>query len=171
VIFTGHVSNAELTAYYEIADLFLCASAHEGFCVPIVEAFYKEIPVVAYAASAVPATMDGAGVLYSTTEPLEVAALVDAVLSSDNLYDAIVARQDEALSRLRGKDFDKTLLGFVDQVLRTPRKPLPPVAWDFWDQLKLSEELFELQQYRPAIFQALPAAPGSTAGIVTEKKR
>jgi hypothetical protein len=55
-------------------------------------------------------------------------------------------------------------------VLHTPRKPLPPVAWDFWDQLKLSEELFELQQYRPAIFQALPPAPGSTAGIVTEKK-
>jgi len=170
VIFTGHVSNAELTAYYEIADLFLCASAHEGFCVPIVEAFYKEIPVVAFAASAVPATMDGAGVLYSTTEPLEVAALVDAVLSNDNLYDAIVAKQDEALSRLRAKDFDRTLLGFVDQVLKMPRKPVPPVAWDFWDQLKLSEELFELQQYRPAIFQALPPAPGSTAGIVTEKK-
>jgi glycosyltransferase involved in cell wall biosynthesis len=171
VIFTGHVSNAELAAYYEIADLFLCASAHEGFCVPIVEAFYNEIPVVAYAASAVPATMDGAGVLYTTTEPLEVAARVDAVLSNDNLYEAIVTRQDEALARLRAKDFDKTLLGFVDQVLNTPRKPVPPVAWDFWDQLKLSEELFELQQYRPAIFQALPPAPGSTAGIVTEKKR
>jgi glycosyltransferase involved in cell wall biosynthesis len=170
VIFTGHVSNAELTAYYEIADLFLCASAHEGFCVPIVEAFYKDIPVVAYAASAVPATMDGAGVLYSTTEPLEVAALVDAVVSNDDLYDAIVARQDEALARLRAKDFDETLLGFVHQVLNTPRKPLPAVAWDFWDQLKLSEELFELQQYRPAIFQALPPAPGSTAGIIIEKK-
>jgi glycosyltransferase involved in cell wall biosynthesis len=171
VIFTGHVSNAELTAYYEIADLFLCASAHEGFCVPIVEAFYKQIPVVAYAASAVPATMDGAGVLYNTTEPLEVAALVDAVLSNNDLYDAIVTKQDEAVARLRAKDFDKTLLRFVDQVLKTPRKPLPPIAWDFWDQLKLSEELFELQQYRPAIFQALPAGPGSTAGIITEKKR
>ena len=56
VLFAGHVSDAELTAYYEVADLFLCASAHEGFCVPIVEAFYKQIPVVAYAATAVPAT-------------------------------------------------------------------------------------------------------------------
>ncbi len=80
VHFTGHVTDAELTAYYEVADLFLCASAHEGFCVPIVESFYKQIPVVAYAATAVPATMDGAGVLYSTEEPLEVAALVDTVL-------------------------------------------------------------------------------------------
>jgi glycosyltransferase involved in cell wall biosynthesis len=170
VMFTGHVTDAELTAYYEVADLFLCASAHEGFCVPIVEAFYKEMPVVAYAASAVPATMDGAGVLYSTTEPLEVAALVDAVLSNDALYDAIVDKQKEALSRLRAKDFDKTLLGFVDQVLKSARKPVPPVAWDFWDQMKLSEELYELQQYRPAIFQGLPESPGPTVGIVPEKK-
>ena len=50
--------------YYEVADLFLCASEHEGFCVPLVEAFYKQVPVLAYAATAVPATMDGAGVLY-----------------------------------------------------------------------------------------------------------
>ena len=30
VHFLGHVSNAELTAYYELADVFLCASEHEG---------------------------------------------------------------------------------------------------------------------------------------------
>ena len=52
------------SAYYEVADLFLCASEHEGFCVPLVEAFYKQMPVIAYAATAVPATMDGAGVLF-----------------------------------------------------------------------------------------------------------
>jgi len=47
VHFVGHVSNAELVAYYELADLFLCASEHEGFCVPLVEAFYKQVPVLA----------------------------------------------------------------------------------------------------------------------------
>ena len=44
VHFLGHVSNEELTALYDVADLFLCASAHEGFCVPIIEAFYKRVP-------------------------------------------------------------------------------------------------------------------------------
>jgi glycosyltransferase involved in cell wall biosynthesis len=170
VLFAGHVSDAELTAYYDVADLFLCASAHEGFCVPIVEAFYKQIPVVAYAATAVPATMDGAGVLYSTQEPLEVAALVDAVLSDESLYDAIVAKQDEAVARLKARDFDKILVGFVEQVLKTPRRPVPQVAWDFWDQFNLGEELYELQQYRPAIFRGLPESPESTAGIVEEKR-
>ena len=170
VHFAGHVSDAELSAYYDVADLFLCASAHEGFCVPIVESFYKQIPVVAYAASAVPATMDGAGVLYTTQEPLEVAALIDAVIDDDELCDRVVRKQDEALARLRAKDFDGTLLRFVDQVLKSPRKPAPPVAWDFWDQFRLAEELFELQQYRPAIFRGLPASPESKTGLVEEKR-
>jgi len=169
VHFAGHVSNAELSAYYEVADLFLCASAHEGFCVPLIESFYKQIPVLAYAASAVPATMDGAGVLFSTEEPLEVAAVMDAILDDNQLYERIVQRQDEALARLRAKDFDATLLQYVDQVLRAPRKPAPQVAWDFWDQVRLAEELFELQQYRPAIFRGLPDSPESKTGLVEEK--
>jgi glycosyltransferase involved in cell wall biosynthesis len=170
VHFAGHVSDAELSAYYEIADLFLCASAHEGFCVPIVESFYKQIPVVAYAATAVPTTMDGAGVLYTTQEPLEVAALMDTIVDDTQLYERVVQKQDEALGRLRSKDFDGTLLRFVDRVLKSPRKPAPQVAWDFWDQFRVAEELFELQLYRPAIFRGLPESSESKAGIVEEKR-
>ena len=76
------------SAYYEIADLFLCASEHEGFCVPLVEAFYKQVPVLAYAATAVPATMDGAGVLYDDKDPAHVAALMDAIVVERRLQDA-----------------------------------------------------------------------------------
>ena len=61
----GQVTNEELTALYDVADLFLCASEHEGFCVPLIESFYKRVPVLAYAATAVPATMDGGGILYT----------------------------------------------------------------------------------------------------------
>jgi hypothetical protein len=114
--------------------------------------------------------MDGAGVLFQTREPLEVAALMDTVLEDIQLYERIIERQEAALGRLRAKDFDGTLLGFIDQVLKSPRKPAPPVAWDFWDQFRLAEELFELQQYRPAVFRALPDSPESTIGLVEEKR-
>ena len=80
VHFLGHVSNEELTALYDVADLFLCASEHEGFCVPLIEAFYKRVPVIAYAATAVPATMDGGGVLHESKDPLHVARIMEAVL-------------------------------------------------------------------------------------------
>ena len=159
VHFLGHVSNEELSALYDVADLFLCASEHEGFCVPIVEAFYKRVPVLAYAATAVPATMDGGGVLYDTKDPAEVARLMDALLGDADIDAAIVAAQDRALGRLRAKDFAGTLLGYVAAVVQQPPRPAPEVAFDFWAQFEQFERLEELRQYRPALYRALPVAP------------
>jgi glycosyltransferase involved in cell wall biosynthesis len=159
VYFVGHVSDAELIAYYEVADLFLCASEHEGFCVPLVEAFYKQVPVLAYAATAVPATMDGAGVLFHTKDPAYVAALMDAVLSDADLQDAIVEGQLQAVERLQARDFDGTLLRFVEQMLGAPRVAAGRVAFDFWQQFDRLEELEEIRRYRPSAYAALPEAP------------
>ena len=144
--FVGHVSDEELVAYYEVADLFLCASEHEGFCVPLVEAFYKQVPVLAYAATAVPATMDGAGVLFDDKDPMHVAALMDADpvgrRSCRTPSSTASWRPSSACSR---KDFAGTLLGFVDRILRSPRAPAPQVAFDFWHQFDAAEELEELR--------------------------
>jgi len=159
VFIAGQVTNAELTGLYDCADLFLCASEHEGFCVPLIESFYKRVPVLAYAATAVPSTMDGGGVLYDVKDPARVAALMHAMVSDHAMGDRILAAQDAALDRLLAKDFGGTLLRFVEQVLASPRKPLPPVAYDFWRQFKLAEELSELLHTRPSAFRALPVSP------------
>ena len=156
VHFTGHVSDEELVAFYDVADLFLSASEHEGFCVPIVEAFYKEVPVLAYAATAVPSTMDGAGVLFDDKDPRHVASLMDAIVSNAALADAIIAGQTAAVERLRAKDFEGTLLRFVDQILACPRAPQPRVTADFWHQFDAAQDLEELRMYRPSIYKALP---------------
>jgi glycosyltransferase involved in cell wall biosynthesis len=157
VHFVGQISDEELVAYYENADLFLCASEHEGFCVPLVEAFYMQVPVLAYAATAVPATMDGAGVLFDDKDPLDVASLMDAVLSDTVLQEAIVAGQLAAVDRLKAKDFAGTLLGFVDELLAAPRSGVPHVAFDFWQQFDAAEHLEEVRLFRPSAYKALPA--------------
>jgi len=156
VHFLGHVSNEQLSALYDVADLFLCASEHEGFCVPIVEAFHKRVPVLAYRATAVPATMDGGGVLYDSKDSPEIARLMDAVLSDGSLEEAVIQSQDAALARLQGRDFSGTLLHFVDQLLGCPPRPAPEVAFDFWAQYEQYERLEELRQYRPSLYRALP---------------
>jgi glycosyltransferase involved in cell wall biosynthesis len=156
VHFTGHVSDEELVAFYDVADLFLCASEHEGFCVPLVEAFYKQVPVLAYAATAVPHTMDGAGVLFDDKDPRHVAALMDAILSDAALQDAIVEGQTAAVGRLQARDFRGTLLGFVERILASPRAPGAKVAVDFWHQFDAAQAIEELRQVRPALYKALP---------------
>jgi glycosyltransferase involved in cell wall biosynthesis len=156
VHFSGHISDEELVAYYEVADLFLCASEHEGFCVPLVEAFYMEVPVLAYAATAVPATMDGAGVLYTNKDPQFVAALMDAIVSNTALQDALVSGQSDAVWRLQSKDFGRTLLALVDRILAAPRAKPPRVSPDFWRDFDAAERLEDLKLDRPSIYKALP---------------
>jgi L-malate glycosyltransferase len=156
VHFIGHVSDAELVAFYECADLFLCASEHEGFCVPLVESFYKQVPVLAYAATAVPATMDGAGVLFDDKDPVHVATLMDAILADAALQDRIVDGQLAAVDRLRSQDFAGTLVRFVDQILAAPRGSLPKVTFDFWHQFDAAQQLEEVRLDRPSAYKALP---------------
>jgi glycosyltransferase involved in cell wall biosynthesis len=163
VHFLGHVSNEELSALYDVADLFLCASEHEGFCVPLIEAFYKGVPVVAYAATAVPATMDGGGVLYDVKDPACVARLMETVLDDPDLERAVIASQDAALARLLAKDFGGTLIGYVDALRAAPAQPAPEVAFDFWQQFDQFERLEELRQFRPALYKALPEEPLAAA--------
>ncbi len=158
----GQITDEALTALYDVADLFLCASEHEGFCVPIVEAFYKRVPVLAYAATAVPATMDGGGVLYNEKHPGRVAALMQSLTGDAGLADDVLLAQDAALDRLRARDFDGTLLRFVDQALSSPRRHVPSVAYDFWRQFALADALEEIRQYRPGAFRALPLEDDST---------
>ncbi len=159
----GHVSNEELTAYYELADIFVCASEHEGFCVPLVESFHMGVPVVAYAATAVPSTMGGAGILYTNKDPMHMAALINAVVDDRQLSDRIVDGQYAAVDRLQEKDFGGTLLRHMEAVLGSPRKPHPSVAFDFWDQVDRAEELDEIKAYRPSAFLALPPDPFDSA--------
>ena len=78
--FTGPVPDDDLAAFYRWADVYVSLSEHEGFCVPLVEAMAADVPIVAYAAGAVPETLGGAGLLFAPKD-LEVAAeLVGSVV-------------------------------------------------------------------------------------------
>ena len=134
VYFVGQVTDAELVAFYNVADVFLCASEHEGFCVPLLEAFHERLPVIAHAATAVPDTMDGGGVLYNDKDPSFIAALIDAIVSNQALCETILDAQDAALNRFLDRDFAATLLGFVDEIRRRPHRPPWDVSPDFWQQ-------------------------------------
>lgn len=91
VHFTGAVSDSELASWYERADVFLCLSAHEGFCVPIIEAMHHGLPVVAHRAAAVPETVSDAALLLGDKAPATVAAALDRVLADAQLRKSLRA--------------------------------------------------------------------------------
>jgi glycosyltransferase involved in cell wall biosynthesis len=97
-VFTGPVSDAELAVYYRHAAVYISLSEHEGFCVPLVEAMAADVPVLAYAAGAVPDTLGGAGVQFAPKD-LELAAeLLGALAFDDDLRTAVIAGQRRRLA-------------------------------------------------------------------------
>ncbi|MFW6140334.1 MAG: glycosyltransferase family 4 protein [Acidobacteriota bacterium] len=116
---TGHVDFSELTAYYKMADIYLSMSEHEGFGVPLIEAFYNHIPVVAYEAGAVRETMNQGGVLLKEKKRLHTAALIDQIILNEKLREKLIFSQNKALEKYQKKNASRILMKHIKEVLET----------------------------------------------------
>jgi L-malate glycosyltransferase len=118
VTFTDRIGPAELAAHWLDADVFVCLSEHEGFCVPVVEAMHAGVPVVAYAAGAVPETVGGAGVLLDGKDPVLVATAVARLLADPlrrgELVDAGKARAGELDADVTGPRLVEVVRRFLE---------------------------------------------------------
>lgn len=101
VIFPGHISFQAILAYYRLADVFVCMSVHEGFCVPLAEAMHFEKPIVARAEAAVPETLGEAGILVKSGDPMETAKAIDRALTDQSLREKMKKARSERLEALR----------------------------------------------------------------------
>jgi glycosyltransferase involved in cell wall biosynthesis len=118
VIFTGHIPFDEILAYYSIADIYLCMSEHEGFCVPLLEAMLFNKPVVAYSSTAIPYTLGEAGFLLEKNDPLEAALVINRILKDRSLYNEIVRKQNERLSFFNTQRVSKLFMKYIEDFVK-----------------------------------------------------
>jgi glycosyltransferase involved in cell wall biosynthesis len=97
-IFTGPVPDEDLATYYRMADVYTSLSEHEGFCVPLLEAMAADVPVLAYAAAAVPDTLGGAGVQFAPKDLEHAAELLGELAYNDTLRAQVIAGQRRRLA-------------------------------------------------------------------------
>jgi glycosyltransferase involved in cell wall biosynthesis len=105
VTLAGPVDDKELAEHYGQADVFVCLSEHEGFCIPLLEAMSHGIPVVTIESSAIPETVAGAALLLPCPggrqpSALTVAAAAHRVLVDERLRAALVSAGRERVSDL-----------------------------------------------------------------------
>ena len=117
VSITGSVSDGELAAHYAAADVFVCLSDHEGFCVPLVEAMHRGLPVVAYAAAAVPETLGSGGLLLEDKRPLTVAAAVQAVLGDETTRRELIDAGTRRVAELSLPRARAALTGALEEII------------------------------------------------------
>lgn len=120
ICFEGFVSAQGLSTYYRMASLFVCASRHEGFCLPLIEAMHHGVPVIAQRTGGVPEALNGAGVLVDDPTPERFGALCHLVLQDANVRATILDSQARRLQELSRRD--------VAAELRALLSALPPTG-------------------------------------------
>lgn len=117
VTFTGRVSDPDLASCYADADVFLCMSEHEGFAVPLVESMAFDLPVVAYASSAIPYTLDGAGLSFSRKDFPMVGELLERVRTDAALRRAMIDSQRARMAAFTHSAVKEALRNALERVL------------------------------------------------------
>jgi L-malate glycosyltransferase len=115
-LFTGPVPDEELAAYYRHASVYISLSEHEGFCVPLVEAMAMDVPVLAYAAAAVPDTLGGAGVQFGTKDFEYVAELLGALAYEPDLRRDVIDGQRRRLADFNATRIEERLRSVIQQI-------------------------------------------------------
>ena len=115
VIFPGHITFKEILAYYSVADVFLCMSEHEGFCVPLVESMFFRVPIVAYDSSAIADTLKGCGILLKEKTPALVA---DAMKKAMRSRGELCELEENRINELNKKNIEKQFIDFIDSIAK-----------------------------------------------------
>ena len=118
VSFVGQVADCELKAFYQNSDFYLCTSKHEGFCVPLIEAMYFGLPVVAFEQEAMIETA-GDGVLFVPERDHGVAAeAIGLLLNERSATEALIAASRTKLKEYSGERFASNLFAILESIER-----------------------------------------------------
>lgn len=122
VVLAGKCSEDELRWLYANAHQYWCASAHEGFCMPLLEANHASLPVVTQARSNIPATLGEGGLLVDSDDPVIFASASNLLNTETGLRDKIIAAGQRNLQRYEREYLKRQLLQWLDQLgLSLPR--------------------------------------------------
>jgi glycosyltransferase involved in cell wall biosynthesis len=92
------ISPAELWERYGRADAFLSMSEHEGFCIPLLEAFSFDVPVIARPVGGIPEVAGDAALLYDGDDLAVVAELLELAVADRKLRATLARRAQRRLA-------------------------------------------------------------------------
>jgi glycosyltransferase involved in cell wall biosynthesis len=116
VSFPGRVSDSELKTYYQNAHLFVSASYHEGFCVPLIESMFFGLPVLARNSTAMPETLAQSGILFNQLGYQATAQTAHLMITDTSLRQQIIATQTQRLQAFLPEAVEARLQEALQQI-------------------------------------------------------
>jgi glycosyltransferase involved in cell wall biosynthesis len=88
-VFTGYVEHRRLSALYAAADLYLAPSFHEGFGLPVLEAFSIGCPVLCSSGGALPEVAGDAALVMKSWEAADWTKAIEELLSDSSKLESM----------------------------------------------------------------------------------
>lgn len=107
VRFVGQRDDGELKALYQSAHVYVCMSEHEGFCLPVIEAMHFGLPVISFAAGALPQTVGSGGILLDEKRHPEIGELMYEVYANQELRSRLIRQGNQRAAELSGARFSE----------------------------------------------------------------
>ena len=98
VYISPYIEEEDLADVYAQARTVVYPSLHEGFGLPVLEAFACRTPLAAANATALPETAGGAAALFDPNDPQDMARVIDSVSSDENIRGDLIAKGTHRLS-------------------------------------------------------------------------
>lgn len=102
---------------YTDADVFCCLSEHEGFCIPIVEAMARGLPVVTSPAGGVPEVAGDAALVLDGSDPSAACEALELVLADADLRRELTRRGRDRAPRFAPEQVRPRWEAWLDRVL------------------------------------------------------
>ena len=111
----GYVSTELLSCLYSAADIYLAPSRHEGFGIPVLEAFRCGCPVVCSTGGALPEVADDCALVEQTWDPEHWARSIESLLDDPSKLETL---------RSKGREREKlfTWKGMAERTLDVYRR-------------------------------------------------
>lgn len=124
VYFTGHITLNQIVAYYKVASVFLSMSEHEGFCVPLLESMYFNVPIIAYNSTAIPYTLGDAGILCNSKDYFEIAEMINIVVTNPDIKKRLVETQTKRLEYFNSSSITELFKNSITRIISDDRKAI-----------------------------------------------
>ena len=113
VFIRERVSADELHTYYTYSNVFLLMSEHEGFCVPVLEAQYHNLPIIALDRGAVRRTLGENQLIFENPDYRSIASAIHIVSKNDEISSFL---KENGTSNLLKHSQDKVERKFIDTI-------------------------------------------------------
>lgn len=130
---TGALPIEEIRALFASGTGLLHTSAHEGFCMPVLEAMLAGLPVFAHAQKAVCETLGGTGILFDADKPEQAAKHIVRILNDPPARQALIATQQARGREVVNQANSDTLSRFL--VMSHNRLPAMSTPHSFFNNL------------------------------------